>query len=650
MKTLKYICRLSLRKGSLFFLILCASVSFGQNILQKSLTEPVIEQMVNNIDSWRKQKLQTWQADIQNLPQSEKDKIIATAEKVKDFTWPTLPATLYLEYQHNGNRIDYESKMVERRSVLSKLVIAELLEKKGKYIPQIANGLWVILEESTWVLPAHIVSQRTGIGLPDPEDIYIDLGAGKTSIDIAFVGFMLKKELDQYSPQLYKRIYSELQKRILKPYVERYDFWWMDFGKDPFVNNWNVWVNTNVVKTALLVDQDHYELEKILRKMSQSVDKFINSYPEDGAADEGATYWQHAGGELGQLLFWLRDLSEGTLNFSSQQKIHNMGSFILNMHIAKSHFINFEDGLAVQYPPYASVWDYGSLFDDNELKGFAAYLYSITPNQLSTNSTNNFFSSLWILKDLKQHSSNFNQAEDVYYKSLQLLVARSKDPKGLIFSAIGGNNGFSHNHNDVGSFMLYAGDQPILIDAGVGTYTKTTFSSKRYTLWNMQSQWHNAPIINGFQQKDGKQYAAKNAEFITSANQDHFSVDVSSAYPADAAVKKWIRNFDFDKATNRLSVTENYELTKFIEPSQIVLLTNTKPEISDKSIIIPFAANQVARISVKSQGVKISVDEKILEDKRFSDIWGPKLYRIKLTPSGTETTGNVDYEIKLIKE
>ena len=39
--------------------------------------------------------------------------------------------------------------------------------------------------------------------------------------------------------------------------------------------------------------------------------------------------------------------------------------------------------------------------------------------------------------------------------------------------------------------------------AGVGTYTRQTFSSERYTIWTMQSNYHNLPMINGVPQKYG---------------------------------------------------------------------------------------------------------------------------------------------------
>jgi hypothetical protein len=43
-----------------------------------------------------------------------------------------------------------------------------MLTEKGKYMNHIADGVWLILEESTWVLPAGLRGQKEGKGLPDP--------------------------------------------------------------------------------------------------------------------------------------------------------------------------------------------------------------------------------------------------------------------------------------------------------------------------------------------------------------------------------------------------------------------------------------------------------------------------------------------------
>ena len=49
---------------------------------------------------------------------------------------------------------------------------------------------------------------------------------------------------------------------------------------------------------------------------------------------------------------------------------------------------------------------------------------------------------------------------------------------GFFFGAKGGFNAESHNHNDVGSCVMYFDGKPCLIDLGREEYTAKTFSSK----------------------------------------------------------------------------------------------------------------------------------------------------------------------------
>lgn len=70
---------------------------------------------------------------------------------------------------------------------------------------------------------------------------------------------------------------------------------------------------------------------------------------------------------------------------------------------------------------------------------------------------------------------------------------------------------------------MWVNDTPMLIDAGVGTYTRQTFSSERYTIWTMQSNYHNLPLVNGVPQKYGRKYKAK----VLDAANGRFSVDIA---------------------------------------------------------------------------------------------------------------------------
>src|SRR5665811_67811 len=80
---------------------------------------------------------------------------------------------------------------------------------------------------------------------------------------------------------------------------------------------------------------------------------------------------------------------------------------------------------------------------------------------------------------------------EYYFTDLDIALARDKEgtTAGFYFSAKGGSNGEGHNHNDVGSFMLYFNGDPVMIDVGVGTYTSKTFSPQRYDIWTMQSNY-----------------------------------------------------------------------------------------------------------------------------------------------------------------
>src|SRR5690606_3238301 len=98
---------------------------------------------------------------------------------------------------------------------------------------------------------------------------------------------------------------------------------------------------------------------------------------------------------------------------------------------------------------------------------------------------------------------------DIFYPSCGLFIARDGR---FVVAAKAGDNGDSHNHNDVGSVIVYKHGKPLLIDVGVETYTGKTFSPQRYDIWTMQSAYHNLPSFGGVQQQPGAGFAANAVE------------------------------------------------------------------------------------------------------------------------------------------
>ncbi|RZM16068.1 MAG: hypothetical protein EOO88_43095, partial [Pedobacter sp.] len=202
-----------------------------------------------NVDELKKTQRFSVLANVQAISPVSKRSIIERADKELAKPWPLLTLSQFNEFKLTGNRSGYEGNYFARRSKLTHLVIGEVVERKGRYLSEIVDGLGLVLEESSWALPAHMYLQKAGDGLPDIEEPVIDLFVAQTAMVLAWTRFLLADELDSYSPQLLARMDRELANRVFNPYLQRDDFWWMGFNKKR-MNNWNIYVNTNVLIAA----------------------------------------------------------------------------------------------------------------------------------------------------------------------------------------------------------------------------------------------------------------------------------------------------------------------------------------------------------------------------------------------------------------
>jgi hypothetical protein len=147
-----------------------------------------------------------------------------------------LPASLFLQFARNGNRSNYQDVRTARRNTLQNLIIAECLENKGRFLDDIANGIWTTCEETYWGVPAHLYMQEKGPGLPDIHDVTVDLFAAETLSLLTWATYLLGDTLDTVSDLIRPRILDEAQRRIITPCLERDDFWWMGIHNHPVLS------------------------------------------------------------------------------------------------------------------------------------------------------------------------------------------------------------------------------------------------------------------------------------------------------------------------------------------------------------------------------------------------------------------------------
>jgi hypothetical protein len=185
----------------------------------------------------------------------------------------------------------------------------------------------------------------------------------------------------------------------------------------------------------------------------------------------------------------------------------------------------------------------------------------------------------------------------------------------------------------VGNFIIYVNGRPFIIDVGKPTYTRQTFSSKRYEIWAMQSAYHNLPTINGEMQIDGRRYAAKDVTYKSGEDFAQLKMDISSAYPSKAGITSWVR-------TVRLNRGKNVEVTDFFElkaPSRDItqsLMTPCEIVQNEPGKLVLKDTKEPVLMNVRYDPETLRLQPEIIEieDDRLSEMWGSRIYRLLLTP------------------
>ena len=182
---------------------------------------------------------------------------------------------------------------------------------------------------------------------------------------------------------------------------------------------------------------------------------------------------------------------------------------------------------------------YGKRIDDEKMMALGAFSAQKYPEEVADDrSVFRTLSAMFVMPELMGYKGNAPYVRDVWLPDTQIMAARSEEGSrsGLYLAAKGGHNDESHNHNDVGNFIIYKDGQPVIIDAGSGTYTARTFSNQRYDLWNNNSDYHSLPSINNVVQQAGREFEGTNVKYNTSGNTVNFALNLEKAYPPELAL------------------------------------------------------------------------------------------------------------------
>ena len=565
------------------------------------------------------------------IPKDKGECAVRHAEKYLEGVIPVLPASDFMRFVRDGNRMIFERPYHDRRKALVFMSLAEAYERMGRFTDRIIDYLFAVFEESTWVIPAHQSNIRNvtdGLLPPIAGDGAlhgIDLFAATTAATLTTVYLCVGDELDKVSPVIIKRLRYEIEKRIFIPYSQITFGWSGEFGGAP--SNWNPWIISNVLYTAAILEEDMDRRRAIVSRSMRYLDNYTAFLGDDGGCDEGPSYWSSAAASYFDAAEILYGMSGGKIDIFKEPLLRDMCEYEVKLYVDGITFLNFAD-----CPPHIRLCSsmlnrMGKRLSSPALKSFshvmARHHRAPIENSHGYRVYRGFF-------DFVEPTDESEGITDAYLPDLKIMVAREnpKTDTGMLVAVKGGDNGEHHNHNDLGSVSLYYGGKPVFMDNGAGEYTKKTFSSERYTLWYMQSRYHNTLTVNGVAQTDGRQFRTTDEVYDRDARS--LTLQLREAYGSEAGIKSLKRTVGLNGGT--VTITDEVSLCEMSEV-EIHFLTPEAPTFRGNRALVA-----QGRVLTFDERLTPSV-EKIELDPSLVGRWGtPEIYMIRLKATVKEAT------------
>lgn len=556
-------------------------------------------------------------------------------EILKDYPkeYVVLPASRYMDFWYNGNRKKYEDLYFINRQRLKALAILEAVKNDGKLLPDIIDGVWGMLDEATWCVPAH---NGMGVGnadaLPDMDDYVLDLYQSETGALLAELYYLFKDKFDEYSKNINKRLVKNLMDRVITPFNTNTEYWWMGFNakKDDIINNWNPWITSNVLFVSLVLKEG-----STIQKAAVVLDEYVKRNPKDGGCDEGPNYWFQAGVKLIEAASYMKYATG--IDVTKDEMLKNCAEFNLKANLYGNVFANFADGTPMLN--YIGGYYIATKVVGNEkLMDFAREVYTCakTKGHLLNLRPDTLRQVLYTLEAISsfenQDKSQFVHDKSYYVESIQVKTIHKN---AYDVAAKGGHNWESHNHNDVGNFIIAKNKELFIIDTGAMDYCKDTFSEKRYSIWAYQSQYHNLPEIGGNGQMPSVECAAK--DVVNTEN--GLSLDIADAY-GDKNIVKWVRNLEV--CESGIKVTEDFEYQKSMD-TVLHFMTQFEPKKEDFGLSLTSADGKKMEMYFNGDFTFDTISTG--DDVKLNANWGKVLYRINI-PMGEVKSGKFEYAFK----
>ncbi|MDF2936181.1 MAG: hypothetical protein K0Q90_1554 [Paenibacillaceae bacterium] len=448
-----------------------------------------------------------------------------------------IPALLFSEFHlfvKQGTRAEYQKPYYDRRGRLLALALECWLFSEEESLKTLEDLIWMICEEHSWALPAHLPwSYENLIESRIPMAQMVDLYAAETAHAMAETLYLLK---DRLNPWVVHRVKEELERRVFGPvFSSAYTFRW-----EWRTSNWASVCAGAVGMAALLLIDDRERLAGMIGRLAGAMACFLEGFEADGCCKEGISYWEYGFGYYVYFAEMLWEYTGGELDLLQEDKIAAIARFPAIVSLTSPQSVSFSDCME---KPILTTGLHSRLYDRIQ-----APLPMITrAARFHEDATYRFAQTVRNL--LWTNSTHFHRpnAEGTYVFTEAGWVVDKRMLGGILFAFAtkGGHNNEPHNHNDLGHFLLHAGGETLLVDLGLGAYTRDYFGDKRYEHVHTSSEGHSVPVINGCVQGAGESYRGIVREADIRGQTMVVQLDLTEAYPEAAELNSFYRTFQW---------------------------------------------------------------------------------------------------------
>lgn len=503
-----------------------------------------------NLEEWRKDFYQ----EIKNIS----DEFVVNKPKLE------LSRADYFTFFKTGNRLEFEYKYFERRKYLTALAMMAYIENNDEYHTALDRIINLICSEYSWALPAHLPESPEYIDYSDKSNMIIDLFAAETAQSLSEIIHLFS---DSLSSKLQAKVHEEIQKRIFTPFGSK------EWGWEKLKNNWSSVIASCIGMIALYeLPYESNEQLAILSRLRSVFSVYFSSFGQDGACEEGVAYWAYGFGYFNYFNECYRTVYKKDF-YCDKELLRQIAAFPSRVELADGLYVPFSDATEAELP--SGLLSYcQSNYSVSIPK--VKYVTSIEHDSCYRWAVN-YRNWIWT-KPVAENLPAFSVSH--FFNDVQWLIYKNQH---FFFAAKGGHNNESHNHNDIGHFILGNSSNLVFTDLGAGEYTKFYFDDRyRYDILNNRSLGHSVPVINGCEQKNGN-YGATEVQYKNKIQQISFEMTIDEVYPSNAELKYYKRSFII--LTDSIEVYDQMLFQKADNTVIQNLVCVNQPIIKDKLLV-----------------------------------------------------------------